>query len=124
MGGSSVAESGVDIIEIPRIKTAIERFGDRFLRRVYTEAEITAYRTRPSSLATRFAAKEAVMKVLGTGARGVGWHDIEILSESSGKPTVFLHGRARQRAAAIGIRTISISLSDSKEHAVAVALGQ
>ena len=124
MGGSSVAEIGVDIIEIPRIKTAIERFGDRFLRRVYTEAEITAYRTRLSSLATRFAAKEAVMKVLGTGARGVGWHDIEILSEPSGKPTVFLHGRARQRAAAIGIRTISISLSDSKEHAVAVALGQ
>jgi holo-[acyl-carrier protein] synthase len=118
-----VAEIGVDIIEIPRIEEAIARFGDRFLRRVYTDAEITTYRTRPSSLACRFAAKEAVMKVLGTGYRGVGWHDIEILSEVSGKPVVFLHGRAKERAAAIGLTGITISLSDSKEHAVAVALG-
>mgnify|MGYP006299097601 FL=1 len=118
-----MAEIGVDIIEIPRIEAAIERFGDRFLRRVYTETEIATYRTRVSSLATRFAAKEAVMKVLGTGVRGVGWHDIEILSEKSGKPAVFLHGRAKTRAEAIGLTTISISLSDSKEHAVAVAFG-
>jgi len=118
-----VAEIGVDIIEIPRIAEAIGRFGDRFLRRVYTEREIAKYRDRAPSLATRFAAKEAVMKVLGTGARGVGWHDIEILSDERGKPVVFLHGRAAERAQAIGIASIAVSLSDSKEYAVAVALG-
>jgi holo-[acyl-carrier protein] synthase len=118
-----MAEIGVDIIEIARIAGAIERFGDRFLRRVYTEHEIAKYRDRTSSLATRFAAKEAVMKVLGTGVRGVGWHDIEILSDERGKPVVFLHGRAAERARAIGIASVAVSLSDSKEYAVAVALG-
>jgi len=118
-----VTEIGVDLIEIPRIAGAIERFGDRFLRRVYTEREIAKYRDRVSSLASRFAAKEAVMKVLGTGVRGVGWHDIEILSDERGKPVVFLHGRAAERAQAIGISSIAVSLSDSKENAVAVALG-
>ena len=123
LGRLLVAEIGVDIIEIPRIEAAIERLGERFLRRVYTEAEIATYRTRTSSLACRFAGKEAVMKVLGTGYRGVGWHDIEILSEVSGKPAVFLHGKAKARAASIGLTSISISLSDSKEYAVAVAFG-
>jgi len=118
-----MSEIGVDIIEIPRIEEAIERFGGRFLRRVYTPAEIEKYRKRPSSLATRFAAKEAVMKVLGTGVRGVGWKDIEILSAPSGKPEVHLHGRAADRCAAIGLTNITVSLSDSKEHAVAVAFG-
>lgn len=118
-----MAEIGVDIIEIPRIEAAIERLGDRFLRRVYTDTEIATYRSRPSSLACRFAGKEAVMKVLGTGYRGIGWHDIEILSEASGKPAVFLHGKAQARAAALGLTTITISLSDSKEYAVAVAFG-
>ncbi len=116
-------EIGVDIIEIPRIEEAIERFGDRFLRRVYTSAEIEKYRKRPSSLATRFAAKEAIMKVLGTGMRGVSWKDIEILSAPSGKPEVHLYGRAAERCATLGLTTITVSLSDSKEHAVAVALG-
>lgn len=118
-----MAEIGVDIIEIPRIAEAMERFGDRFLRRVYTEQEIAKYRNRVSSLASRFAAKEAVMKVLGTGVRGVGWHDIEILSDERGKPTVILHGRALERADTLGIASVSVSLSDSKEYAVAVALG-
>ena len=118
-----MTEIGVDIIEIPRIAEAIERFGERFLRRVYTEREVAAYRKRTSSLATRFAAKEAVMKVLGTGMRGVSWHDIEILSAESGKPVVHLHGRALERFRTLGLQSITVSLSDSKEHAVAVALG-
>ena len=118
-----MAEIGVDIIEIPRIAGAIDRFGDRFLRRIYTEREIEKYHNRVPSLATRFAAKEAVMKVLGTGFRGIGWHDIEILSDSRGKPVVLLHGRAQARAEALGIRSVTVSLSDSKEYAVAMALG-
>ncbi|MBN1152936.1 MAG: holo-ACP synthase [Dehalococcoidia bacterium] len=118
-----MAEIGVDIIEIPRIAAAIERYGGRFLRRIYTDREIEQYRNRVPSLATRFAAKEAVMKVLGTGFRGVGWHDIEILSDPRGKPVVYLHGKARARAEALGIRSITVSLSDSKEYAVAMALG-
>ncbi|MBN1856896.1 MAG: holo-ACP synthase [Dehalococcoidia bacterium] len=119
-----MAEIGVDIIEIPRIEEAINRFGLRFLRRVYTEKEIETYRTRVSSLSTRFAAKEAVMKVLGTGMYGVGWKDIEILSAPSGKPMVHLHGRAQERLGSLGLKSITVSLSDSKEQAIAVALGE
>lgn len=119
-----MTEIGVDIIEIYRIAEAIERFGERFLRRVYTEREITAYRSRTSSLATRFAAKEAVMKTLGTGMRGVSWKDIEILSAESGKPVVHLHGRALERFESLGLKSMTVSLSDSKEYAVVVALGE
>ncbi len=118
-----MAEIGTDIIEIARIAGAIERYGDRFLRRVYTEREITSYRDRVPSLASRFAAKEAVMKVLGTGYRGVGWHDIEILSNRQGKPKVSLSGRALARAEALGIKSVVVSLSDCREYAMAVALG-
>ena len=118
-----MAEIGVDIIEIPRIAAAIERHGDRFLRRIYTDREIEGYRNRVPSLATRFAAKEAVMKVLGVGFRGLGWHDIEVLSDPRGKPVVYLHGKAQARAEVLGIRSITVSLSDSKEYAVAMALG-
>ncbi|MBN1151899.1 MAG: holo-ACP synthase [Dehalococcoidia bacterium] len=118
-----MTEIGVDIIEIPRIAEAIERLGERFLHRIYTDREIERYRNRIPSLATRFAAKEAVMKVLGTGFGGIGWHDIEILSDARGKPVVHLYGRARARAEALGIRSVSVSLSDSKEYAVAMALG-
>ena len=122
-GTRSMTEIGVDIVEIPRIAEAIERFGERFLRRVYTEREVTAYRKRTSSLATRFAAKEAVMKVLGTGMRGVSWHDIEILSTESGRPVVHLSGRALERFESLGLESMTVSLSDSREYAMAVALG-
>lgn len=110
---------GVDIIEIGRIKEAVERWGDKFLRRVYTEAELTAYRHKPSSLAARFAGKEAVMKLLGTGRNGVGWREIETLSLSNGQPRVNLYGRAQSKAVELGIREIAVSLSHSKEYAVA-----
>lgn len=110
---------GVDIIEIGRIKEAINGWGERFLRRVYTEAELAAYRHKPSSLAARFAGKEAVMKLLGTGRNGVHWREVETLSHPGGRPLVNLYGRAQSKAVELGIKEIAVSLSHSKEYAVA-----
>ena len=89
--------TGVDIIEIERIERALAKFGGRFLGRVYTPLEAAFCRGRVSELAARFAAKEAVMKALGTGARGVAWREIEVLPNHRGKPLVYLHGRAAKR---------------------------
>ena len=89
---------GVDIIEIPRVAEALARWGDRFLRRVYTSREVAFCRGRVPELAARFAAKEAVSKALGTGMRGVAWREIEVCPDRRGKPHVYLHGRARERA--------------------------
>ncbi|HJX13392.1 MAG TPA: holo-ACP synthase [Dehalococcoidales bacterium] len=114
---------GTDIIEIYRIREAVERFGERFLRRVFTEAELNIYGHRPHSLAASFASKEAVMKVLGTGAMGVGWRDIETLYHPSGKPLIKLNGRARHAARKMGIKEIDVSLSHSREYATATAIG-
>jgi holo-[acyl-carrier protein] synthase len=114
---------GTDIIEIERIRRTIERFGDRFLQRVFTPAELNSYGHRPHSLAASFASKEAVMKVLGTGARGVGWRDIETLSNASGKPLVRLNGRAAGEARKLGLKEIDVSMSHCKEYATAVAIG-
>ena len=110
---------GVDIIEIKRIERALAKFGPRFLRRVYTELEAAFCRGRTSELAARFAAKEAVMKALGTGARGVAWHEIEVLPNHRGKPLVYLHGRAQKRAQRIGLGELDISMSHSRDFAVA-----
>ena len=90
--------TGVDIIEIPRIKQVLDRYGQRFLKRVFTSDEITYCRGRAPNLAGRFAAKEAAMKALGTGVRGVSWKDIEVVRAESGAPSVTLHGRAEERA--------------------------
>jgi holo-[acyl-carrier protein] synthase len=114
---------GTDIIEIERVRSIIERFGDRFLRRVFTEAELSSYGRRPHSLAASFASKEAVMKVLGTGARGVGWRDIETLFHPSGKPLVRLNGRAASEAKRLGIKEIDVSMSHCREYATATAIG-
>jgi len=114
---------GVDIIEIPRIEAALNRHGERFLRRVYTELEAAFCRGRSSELAARFAAKEAVMKALGTGAHGVSWSEIEVLPNHRGKPLVYLHGRAKKRAEKIGLEGIDISMSHSREYAVAFVVG-
>ncbi len=110
---------GVDIIEIGRIKEAVERWGQRFLNRIYTQSEQILCRERPSSLAARFAGKEAVMKALGTGIKGVGWREIEILSLPTGQPLVHLHGKAQDRAASLGLSEMAISLSHSQDYAVA-----
>ena len=112
-----------DIIEITRIRQTIERWGERFFDRVYTKAEQNMYDRRPHSLAACFAGKEAVMKVLGTGARGVAWREIEVLHHRSGKPYLTLHGRAIKEAEKTGIKEIDISLSHSREYATAVAIG-
>ena len=112
---------GIDIIEIARIKKAITRWGDIFLRRVYTDAELERYRKKPASLAARFACKEAVMKLLGTGRNGVRWREIETLSHPSGKPLLNLYGGAQSQANKLGITEIAVSLSHSKEYAIAYA---
>lgn len=114
---------GVDIIEISRIRGTIDRWGQRFLERIYTKAELELCRNRAPELAVRFAGKEAVMKALGTGRKGVSWRDIEILSNRRNAPLVFLHGRARARARRLGMDDIAISLSHSREYAVASAIG-
>ncbi|MFW6150254.1 MAG: holo-ACP synthase [Chloroflexota bacterium] len=120
---TDVPSIGVDIIEIRRVEHALSRWGGRFLRRVYTDAEINTYQGRVPSLASRFAAKEAIMKVLGTGARGIRWRDIEILNDTLGKPTVRLYDRAAYRAQELRLMHFAVSLSDSKEYAVAMAMG-
>jgi holo-[acyl-carrier protein] synthase len=111
--------TGVDIIEIHRVAGVLERYGSRFLARVFTPDEIAYCRGRPPNLAARFAAKEATMKALGTGVRGVGWKDIEIVRAPSGAPGVVYHGRAESRAQRLGVLETSVSLSHSREYAVA-----
>lgn len=113
---------GVDIIEIARIERAMLRWQGSFLKRVYTEAELDTCRGAPS-LAARFAAKEAVMKALGSGTRGVSWRDIEIISNSDGAPSVQLHGRARRRCSEVGIADFSVTMAHSKQYAVAFVIG-
>jgi holo-[acyl-carrier protein] synthase len=116
--------TGVDIIEIPRIRRVAERYGARFLERIYTAGEIAYCRGRAPNLAARFAAKEATMKALGTGVRGVGWKDIEVVRHSSGAPGILLHGRAKARAQRLGVVEIALSLSHSQEYAVAFVVAQ
>ncbi|TET27030.1 MAG: holo-[acyl-carrier-protein] synthase [Dehalococcoidia bacterium] len=112
---------GVDIIEIARIEKATARWGERFLRRIYTDSELKLYHQKPSSLAARFAGKEAVMKLLG---KGVGWREIEILSHPSGQPRLNLHNRAQIEVKGLGIKGVAISLSHSRQHAIAFAIGE
>lgn len=113
---------GVDIIEIDRIKRAISRWQDSFLNRIYTRAELECNHN-VSSLAARFAAKEAVMKALGTGTRGVGWKDIEIVTNGDGEPLIRLYGRALKKSAELGLARFEVSLSHSRKYAVAFVMG-
>ncbi len=115
----STLGSGVDIIEISRVGQVLDRYGQRFLDRMFTPEEIAYCRGRPPNLAARFAAKEAVMKALGTGVRGVGWKDIEVVRQESGAPAIRLHGRAKSRAQRLGLEEISVSMSHSRDYAVA-----
>ncbi|MFO7695798.1 MAG: holo-ACP synthase [Anaerolineae bacterium] len=113
---------GVDIIEISRIARALNRFGDRFLQRVYTPAELAYCRGRVPELAARFAAKEAISKALGTGLVGISWSEMEILADRRGKPMVTLHDRAEKRAQELGLDTWAVSLTHSDDHAVAMVV--
>ena len=118
------AEVGVDIIETARIRGVFTRHQRRFLDRVYTQWEQAYCRSNILHLAGRWAAKEAVSKVLGLGVRGVGWREIEIKRTPAGQPTVTLHGRAEARREALGLRApLSVSISHIRDLAVAVAVG-
>lgn len=118
---------GIDIVEVSRIAEMFDRHGDRFLARIFTPAEqgyALAGRRKHEHLAARFAAKEAVLKAIGTGWRsGIAWTDIEIISLPSGQPTVQLHGRAAEIARELGIANWSISLTHTSSIAAASAIG-
>ena len=116
-------ELGIDIIKVERIRDALVRFGARFPRRILTDAENAYVRDRPENLAGRWAAKEAVSKVLGLGVRGVGWREIEIVRLPTGQPTVALHDRALRRAEQLGMTRVAVSISHEREYAVAIAFG-
>ena len=119
----AIVGTGIDLVEVPRVAASIARFGERFLRRVFTEAEIRYCRSKANSterFAARFAAKEAGMKALGTGWRaGVAWREVEVGREPSGKPTIFFRGRAAEHAARLGMTRASLSLTHTEQHAVA-----
>ena len=114
---------GIDLIAISRVRAVIEKHDGRFLRRVYTPEEVAFCRGRVPELAARFAAKEAVMKALGTGARGVAWREIEVLPDRRGKPLIYLYGRAKERADRIGLRALDVSLTHEGDFAVAAVVG-
>ena len=124
--GVVIVGSGVDLCEVPRIEQAISRYGDRFVERIFTPQEI-AYANRKANrferYAARFAAKEAGMKALGTGWRGgIAWRDFEVANLPSGRPTLQFHGRAAQIAAKLGVRNIALSLTHTREQAMAVVI--
>jgi len=120
---------GVDLVEIARVERALARHGERFLARVFTPAELLYSRRRVPELAARFAAKEAVSKALGVGVRmlaqdGVGWREVEVLGDQRGRPEVYLHGRAAERAAELGLTEWAVSLSHTREYAVAFVVAR
>ena len=126
--GMSLLAHGIDMVECARMKELIDRYGDRFLKRVFTEGEL-AYsigrKREVEHLAGRFAAKEAVLKLLGTGWRkGINWTDIEVYNEPSGQPRLRLAGKCRQIADERGFGRILISISHIETHAIASAVAE
>src|SRR5215813_6380596 len=117
----AIVGTGIDLVEVPRVAASIERFGERFLRRIYTPAEIRYCQSKQNAVerfAARFAAKEAAMKAIGTGWRGgVRWQDFEVRREPGGRPTISFTGRAGEYAARLGMTHASLSLSHTAEHA-------
>jgi holo-[acyl-carrier protein] synthase len=111
--------TGIDVIEIERIKSARERWGNRFLNRIYTPKELVYCLAKNERLAGRFAAKEAVSKALGVGIRALRWKDIEVLRGEGGKPHVFLHGKAAKIANTQGIAGLDVSITHSRSEAIA-----
>ncbi len=120
----SIAGVGVDLVEVSRIEHSLERFGDRFLQRVFTSGEIEYCKSMPypaRHLAARFAAKEAASKAFGTGiGKTMGWKDIDVHRKPSGEPFLVLHAGAGDLATARGVRSSWISLSHTEHHAVAM----
>ena len=119
----AIVGTGIDLVEVPRVAASIARFGQRFLERVFTEAEIRYCQSKANSaerFAARFAAKEAGMKALGTGWRaGVAWREVEVGREPRGRPSIVFSGRAAQHAARLGMTRASLSITHTEQHAVA-----
>ena len=118
-----IVGTGVDLAEVDRIEASIKRFGDRFVRRIYTPLEI-AYAERKANryerYAARFAAKEAGMKAIGTGwKRGVRWRDFEVANLPSGKPTLRFYGKAAEFAERLGVKSVALSITHTKTTALA-----
>jgi holo-[acyl-carrier protein] synthase len=122
-GAELIVGMGVDIAEVERVRRAIERHGEVFLRRIYTERErayCEQFKNKYERYAGRFAAKEAAMKALGTGwRRGVRWVDLEVVREASGRPTLALAGEAGKIAAQLGVKNISLSITHTESQALA-----
>ncbi|HLV89267.1 MAG TPA: holo-[acyl-carrier-protein] synthase [Candidatus Sulfotelmatobacter sp.] len=118
-----IVGTGIDITEVPRIAQSIERFGDRFLQRIFTEGErryCDSKANRIERYAARFAAKEAAMKALGTGwNHGVRWRDCEVTRKPGGRPTMAFHGKAGEFAGKLGVKNISLSLTHTADQAMA-----
>jgi holo-[acyl-carrier protein] synthase len=118
-----IVGTGIDIAEVPRIAESIRRFGERFIRRVFTDGEIRycdSKANRFERYAARFAAKEAAMKALGTGwNHGVRWRDVEVAREPGRRPTIKFHGKAAEFAARLNTKNISLSISHTPEQAIA-----
>jgi holo-[acyl-carrier protein] synthase len=115
-------EIGIDLIDIDRIVGVLGRHPSRFRQRVLTEHEQRYVGRKVERLAGRWAAKEAISKVLGLGVRGVGWREIEVMPNRAGQPQVYLHGRAAIRAEDMGLDEVSVSISHERHMAVAVAV--
>ncbi len=117
-----ILRTGVDILEIERVKEITQRHGDHFLNRVFSKQEINDSNSKPESLAARFAAKEAVAKALGSGIGKVGWLDIEILSGENRQPYLILHNHALFLSKQQNLTEWSISLSHNLHYAIAIAV--
>ena len=118
-----VLSNGVDLVEIERFQAAIQRHGERFLQRVFTDHELEEVGHNLASLAARFAAKEAVSKALGTGIGPIAWREIEVLRGDARQPVLHLHGQAAHRAEMLGLSTWSLSLSHTQHYAIAMVVG-
>lgn len=118
-----IVGTGIDIAEVPRIAASIERFGDRFLRRIFTDGEIRYCESKANRFeryAARFAAKEAAMKAIGTGwNHGVAWRDIEVIRMPGGRPTIQFHRKAAEFAAKLSTKHVALSLTHSEHYAIA-----
>lgn len=123
-GGDVPLRVGLDLVEVSRIQESIDRFGDRFLQRLFSDGEIAYARSQPARaaehLAARFAAKEAAIKAFALSEAGAGWRDIEVQRAADGAPSLALHGRAAEAAARLGVTGVALSLSHDGGYAAAV----
>jgi holo-[acyl-carrier protein] synthase len=122
MGSIQSLSSGIDILDIQRFKDVLERYGDRFLDRIFTKRELIETRRNSASLAARFAAKEAVAKALGTGIGLIGWKDIEVVYGITNRPILKLSGNAAKLAEDSNLNNWSISLSHTESQAIALVV--